>query len=296
MTAGSAAAAGLGALLAAFTLIWIASIRRRDVSIVDIFWGPGFVLAGWLYVLLLDGLEWRRLVVAALVTAWGLRLALHIWRRHRGKGEDPFTALVTLVTRARVTRLETDPSGRSVSRVIVEREGVREEYRADVVVVAAGAINSAALLLRSADDHHPTGLANRSGVVGRHYMCHVNSMFLAISRHANPTRLNKTLGLNDFYFAGKDWEFPMGHVSLMGNVDGNVLAPPGGGPDAPPVVTIKWTADDFARAGEGQLPTGKATEEWTYGDLEAGFKNAALVLDETFVVQATSHQPIADSR
>ena len=74
--------------------------------------------------------------------------------------------------------------------------------------------------------------------------------------------------------------------------DGNVLPPPGGGPDGPPVVTIKWTADDFARAGEGQLPMGEATEQWTYGDLEAGFKNAALVLDETFVVQATSHQPM----
>ena len=73
-------------------------------------------------------------------------------------------------------------------------------------------------------------------------------------------------------------------------LDGNVVAPPGGGPDAPDVVTIKWTAEDFAQAGAGQLPMGKATEEWTYGDLDAGFKNAALVLDETFVVQATSHQ------
>ena len=73
--------------------------------------------------------------------------------------------------------------------------------------------------------------------------------------------------------------------------DGNVLVP-GGGPDGPPaqVVTVKWTAQDFADAGEGQLPMGEATEAWNYGDLEAGFRAAALVLDETFVVQATSHQ------
>ena len=143
---------------------------------------------------------------------------------------------VTLVTNALVTRLETNRTGREVAAVHVERNGVPETYRGSVVVVSAGAINSAALLLRSADDRHPTGLANRSGVVGRHYMCHVNSMFLAISRHPNPTRLNKTLGLNDFYFAGREWEFPMGHVSLMGNVDGNVLAQ--GAPRVVPGMTL----------------------------------------------------------
>ncbi|MFN7915539.1 MAG: xanthine dehydrogenase family protein molybdopterin-binding subunit [Vicinamibacterales bacterium] len=56
--------------------------------------------------------------------------------------------------------------------------------------------------------------------------------------------------------------------------------------------TLKWTDPDFAAAGEGQLPTGEAPEEWSYGDLEAGFKDAALVVDETFVVQATSHQTL----
>jgi choline dehydrogenase-like flavoprotein len=143
---------------------------------------------------------------------------------------------VTLMTNAYVSRLETSRTGTEVTAVHVERNGTRETYRGGVVVVAAGAINSAALLLRSAGDRHAAGLANASGVVGRHYMCHVNSMFLAISRHPNPTRLNKTLGLNDFYFAGKDWEFPMGHVSLMGNVDGNVLAQ--GAPRLVPGMTL----------------------------------------------------------
>lgn len=143
---------------------------------------------------------------------------------------------VTLVTHAYVARLETSPSGREVVAVHAEVDGTPVTYRGGIVVVSAGAINSAALLLRSADDRHPTGLANGSGVVGRHYMAHVNSMFLAISRHPNPTRLNKTLGLNDFYFGGDDWEFPMGHVSLMGNVDGNVLAQ--GAPRLVPGMTL----------------------------------------------------------
>ena len=79
---------------------------------------------------------------------------------------------VTLLVNAEVTRLETDPDGRSVTRVIVRRDGVREEYRGDIVVLAAGAVNSAKILLRSASDRHPAGLANGSGQVGRNYMCH----------------------------------------------------------------------------------------------------------------------------
>jgi choline dehydrogenase-like flavoprotein len=86
---------------------------------------------------------------------------------------------VTLLTGALVTRLETDPSGRSVRRVVVERDGAREEYAADVVVLAAGAINSAALLLRSASPRHPQGLGNSSGVVGRNLMLHNNSSLIA---------------------------------------------------------------------------------------------------------------------
>ena len=107
---------------------------------------------------------------------------------------------VTLRTHARVTRLEADASGRSVKRVVVERAGSEEIYSADVVVVSCGAVNSAALLLRSASDRHPNGLANSSDVVGRHYMAHLNSAVIAISRTPNETRFQKTLGLNDYYW------------------------------------------------------------------------------------------------
>ncbi len=126
---------------------------------------------------------------------------------------------VSLLTGALVTRLETNGSGHEVTAVQVEREGHTETYKADVVVVAAGAINSAALLLRSASDHHPKGLANSSDVVGRHYMCHNNSVMLAISKRPNPTVFQKTIGMNDFYHRGDDWDYPMGHISMVGKQD-----------------------------------------------------------------------------
>lgn len=130
---------------------------------------------------------------------------------------------VRLLTHAMVTRLETSASGREVTGVTVEHHGQVETYRADVVVVSCGAINSAALLLRSADDAHPNGLANSSGMVGRHYMCHNNSAMLAISKRPNMTVFQKTIGLNDFYFPSAEWDYPMGHISMVGKQDLEML-------------------------------------------------------------------------
>ena len=130
---------------------------------------------------------------------------------------------VTLLTGTTVTRLETDPSGRSVSKVVVDRNGTEERYSADVVVLAAGAINSAAVLLRSANDRNPSGLANSSDQVGRNYMAHNNSAVIAVSRERNPTTFQKTLGINDFYFASRDWEFPMGHLQMLGKSSAEML-------------------------------------------------------------------------
>ena len=147
---------------------------------------------------------------------------------------------VTLLTNAFVERLETIPSGRAVSKVIVRRNGGREEYSAGVVVVSAGAINSAALLLRSANDRHPNGLANRSGVVGRHYMGHVNSILMAVSKCPNPTIFQKTLSVNDFYFGDEDFPYPMGHISFVGKLDGATLS--AGAPAIAPGFTLDLMA------------------------------------------------------
>jgi len=130
---------------------------------------------------------------------------------------------VTLLTQALVSRLETNGPGREITKVHVERHGVAEEYSAGIVVVSCGAINSAALLLRSGNDRHPNGLANSSDMVGRHYMCHNNSALLALSKQPNPTTFQKTLAVNDFYFAGKDWPFPLGHIQMLGKSDIDTL-------------------------------------------------------------------------
>ncbi|HSV13806.1 MAG TPA: GMC family oxidoreductase [Tepidisphaeraceae bacterium] len=148
----------------------------------------------------------------------------------------------TLLTNAYVSRLETDDSGTEVKTVHVERGGAKERYSAQVVVVSAGAINSAALLLRSASDKHPRGLANGSDVVGRHYMGHVNSIMLAISRTPNPSVFQKTLALNDFYFGDPsgDFQFPMGHVSFVGKLDAITLG--AGAPAIAPGFTLELMA------------------------------------------------------
>jgi choline dehydrogenase-like flavoprotein len=147
---------------------------------------------------------------------------------------------VTLLTNALVKRLETDATGHEINRVVVERNGSLETYSGDIVVVSCGAINSAALLLRSANDKHPQGLANSSDVVGRHYMGHTNSVLMAISRCPNPTIFQKTLSVNDFYFGSRDFEYPMGHISFVGKLDAITLR--AGAPAIAPGFTLELMA------------------------------------------------------
>jgi choline dehydrogenase-like flavoprotein len=143
---------------------------------------------------------------------------------------------VTLMTNARVTRLRTSASGREVTGVTIQRNGGEETLSGDIVVSSCGAINSAALLLRSANDRHPDGLANASGVVGRHYMGHVNSVLLAISRSPNATVFQKTLGINDYYFGDGEFKYPMGHISFVGKLDAVALS--AGAPAIVPGMTL----------------------------------------------------------
>ena len=84
-----AALAGLGAILMTVTLVWVLSVKLRDASIADVYWGSGFVQLVWLYCLLSPALTPRSWLVAALVTVWGARLSVHIVRRNHHKGEDP---------------------------------------------------------------------------------------------------------------------------------------------------------------------------------------------------------------
>jgi choline dehydrogenase-like flavoprotein len=130
---------------------------------------------------------------------------------------------VTLLVGAEVTALRTDPAGRTVTGVEVSRYGKKETYAADIIVVAAGAANSAKILLRSASDAHPDGLANSSGQVGRNYMFHNSKAVVALDKDANETVFQKTLGLNDFYLAGEGRPWPLGNIQLLGKSNAEAM-------------------------------------------------------------------------
>ena len=127
---------------------------------------------------------------------------------------------LSLLTNAYVSKLETDASGRSVASVIVTRNGEQERYSGDIVVVACGALSSALLLFRSANDKHPNGLANGSGQVGRNYMRHNQSILMALTLKPNETVFQKTLALSDFYFRSDDWEYPLGLIQMCATSHG----------------------------------------------------------------------------
>ena len=127
---------------------------------------------------------------------------------------------LTLLTGAYAARLETDATGRTVTGVQVTRAGLEERYTADIVVVACGALSSALLLLRSANDKHPHGLANGSDQVGRNYMRHNQSVLMALLRRPNDTVFQKTLAVSDYYFGSDDWEFPLGLIQMCATSHG----------------------------------------------------------------------------
>jgi choline dehydrogenase-like flavoprotein len=129
---------------------------------------------------------------------------------------------VELLRNSKVIRLNTSPSGRSITQVVVERDGQTEIFTGEIVVVACGAANSAKLLLTSANDKHPNGLANGSDQVGRNYMYHNSMAVLAISREPNPTFFQKTIAMNDFYFGMEGFDFPMGNIQMVGKSVGEM--------------------------------------------------------------------------
>jgi choline dehydrogenase-like flavoprotein len=175
-------------------------------------------------------------------------------------------ANVRMITNAYAERLETDPTGRTVTTVVTRLgDGSTVRLGADIVVVACGAVNSAALLLRSASDRHPTGLANSSDVVGRHYMRHNNLALMAVSKEPNPTRFQKTLALNDWYLRADDWDYPLGGIQMLGKSDAEQIranAPRWAGRVSPemPFEVLAHHAVDFWLCGEDvPLPDSRVT-------------------------------------
>jgi choline dehydrogenase-like flavoprotein len=147
---------------------------------------------------------------------------------------------VTLLGGRKAVRLETDPSGRTVTAVVCQTEGGEERWSGDIVAVASGAANSAALLLGSRNDAHPTGLANGSDQVGRNYMFHTLTAMVSVTACHVDVTFPKTLAVNDFYWGDPDgtYDKPMGHIQLLEYMSGQTLEgqvsdwlPPGLVPD-----------------------------------------------------------------
>jgi choline dehydrogenase-like flavoprotein len=128
---------------------------------------------------------------------------------------------VTMWTNALARRLVTDPSGRRLQAVEVERNGEVVRVEAPLFVVSCGAVNSAALLLRSATGAHPEGLANSSGLVGKRYMAHLATMMQGFHPfRVNETVFQKTVAINDFYLHGPGTKYPLGQIQSQGRTHG----------------------------------------------------------------------------
>jgi choline dehydrogenase-like flavoprotein len=130
---------------------------------------------------------------------------------------------VTLLVDAEVVKLHTDDAGGAVTGVEVARGPAREHYDADIVVVSAGATNSAKILLASANDKHPNGLANGSDQVGRNYMFHNSKAVVAMSEEPNDTVFQKTLAINDFYFGADGYDYPVGQIQMIGKSNAEAM-------------------------------------------------------------------------
>jgi choline dehydrogenase-like flavoprotein len=126
---------------------------------------------------------------------------------------------VSLWTKAQVLRLIPSPAGQRVEAVEVVYQGETCQVRAGRVILSAGAVNSPALLLKSKNAQFPHGLANSSGLVGRNYMAHNNTVLMAVAPwRKNSTRFQKTLAVTDFYLSGSRSGHPLGCFQMRGKV------------------------------------------------------------------------------
>jgi choline dehydrogenase-like flavoprotein len=187
---------------------------------------------------------------------------------------------VTLVTQAKVTRLLTNATGTSVDAVEAELDdsGKKTTFSGDIIAVCCGAINSAALLLLSANDKHPNGLANSSDMVGRHFMFHQADAILAISQEPNRSSYMKTFTLNDFYFGDRDYPYPMGNIQPIGSFHHEMMKA-----DAPPLTptfvldlmtthAVPWwlTTEDLPDPNNRvQIVNGKVRLDYTPNNVES---------------------------
>lgn len=218
---------------------------------------------------------------------------------------------VTIITGASVSRLETDESGQKITAAAFVKDGIEQRISADIFAVAAGAVQTAALLFRSANKAHPTGLANGSDQLGRNFMNHNTSAMLVLDYKRNASVYQKTLAFNDFYNDNNEYGAPLGGVQLLGHITGNILKANF------PVPAPSWLINLIARHAYGwfltseDLPNpesrvmvkeGRIVVNWVRSNMrahealikktkevmrKAGFP---VVLTHTFGRKTTSHQ------
>jgi choline dehydrogenase-like flavoprotein len=205
----------------------------------------------------------------------------------RSLAVEPLMALpnVTLLTGRKVLRLETDPTGRTVTQVVCQAQEGEEIWSGDIVVLAAGAANTAVLLQASANAAHPNGLANGSDQVGRNYMFHNSTAMVSVTlRHADIT-FPKTLAVNDFYWGDPagGYDLPMGHIQLLEYMSGQTLEgqiedwlPPALVPDAlagaaaERMLSMLVISEDLPQPDNRVRlnPDGRISLDYTFGNLE----------------------------
>jgi len=186
---------------------------------------------------------------------------------------------IELQTGLRIDRLVTDgPGKRIVAALAVREDGTRVRIEAKTFVLAAGAVNSAVVLLRSATDVHPDGLANSSGLLGRNYMVHDSTFVVAVNPfRRNTTAWQKTLGVNDFYESGPGRKYPLGNVQMLGKLAGPMLRM---GARIVPIwlldlvskrtVDLYLTTEDLPRKDNGvKLSSGRILIFWTPTNMSA---------------------------
>ncbi len=198
---------------------------------------------------------------------------------------------VTLMPNAYAEKLLTDESGERVLEVVTIINGEKIKFSADIFIIACGAVNSAALLLRSANDMHPGGLANSSDQVGRNLMLHHNGCLVAFTNKKNDSVFQKSLGLADYYYRADDSEYPLGEIQLMGRNDPDTII--GMGDDLYPGKSYEelkeksidfWvTAEDLPSPGNRVTlrPDGTIKVEYTRTNYEA-YERLKVKLKEIF--------------
>ncbi len=140
---------------------------------------------------------------------------------------------VTLMTGAKVVCLHTNPSGTVIKGVQAEIEGQSTLLTSNIVVLACGAVNSAILMLMSANEKHPNGLANRSDQLGRNLMKPQMTVIVERGTTSNSGTFRRSVSVNDFYWGDRDYTYPMGHIENSGGLLQDVVFA-----ESPPLLSV----------------------------------------------------------